>query len=337
MLDYDLLMKEVDNIKNCYFIYSYDGKLIKNFLKSIEKRLILRDFKQFNYNQIKFDNNFDINYFSECCNTIPMMQDKKMVVVENALFLRSDYENRDFVQKIKDYLADLPSYCVLVFYYVFGNKEKNKDNLKAFSKFGQVCNIQELKGDDFYKEVSKMFLLNRVNIKQELIRYFCSRVENDFFHIENEINKLKFFVEGREVTKQDIDDVITKSLENNVFVLINNVMEKKLNKSITSFRELSLTGNDFNYIFSMISSQFSKFLDVKLLLEEGINIDEITKKTRINKYSLNNFIKLSKQYSLKNIINVLDNFLDLEYKIRSSTDIDAFSEFEILLISICSM
>ena len=31
MLDYDLLMKEVANIKNCYFIYSYDAKLVKNF------------------------------------------------------------------------------------------------------------------------------------------------------------------------------------------------------------------------------------------------------------------------------------------------------------------
>ncbi|BAK56713.1 DNA polymerase III, delta subunit [Candidatus Arthromitus sp. SFB-mouse-Japan] len=335
MLDYDLLMKEVSNIKNCYFIYSYDAKLVKNFLESIEKKLILRDLKQFNYINMKFDNSFDINYFFECCDTIPMMQDKKVIVIENSLFLRNDYDNKEFISKLKEYLGNLPSYCIIVFYYVFENKDKNKDNLKIFSKFGQVCNIQELKGDNFYREVSKIFLSNKVNISKNLIIYFCSIIVNDFFYIENEIKKLKFFVDEREVTRKDIDDIIPKSLENNVFVLINNVLDKNLNKSMVSFRELILSGNDFNYIFSMLSNQFSKFLDVKLLLEEGFSFEDIMKKTRINQYSLNNFIKLSKKYSLKNIMDVIDAFLDLEYKIRISTDVDPLLEFEILLISVC--
>lgn len=335
MLDYNLLMKEISDIKNCYFIYSYDAKLVKNFLKSVEKKLVLRDLKQFNYIHMKFDTSFDLNYFFECCDTIPMMQDKKIVVIEDSLFLRNDYENKEFISKLKEYLDNLPSYCVVIFYYIFESKDKNKDNLKTFSKFGQICNIQELKGDNFFREVSRIFSLNKVNISKGLISYFCSRIINDFFYIENEIKKLKFFVNEREVTRQDIDDIVPKSLENNVFVLINNVLDKNLNKSMVSFRELVLSGNDFSYIFSMLSNQFSKFLDVKFLLEEGFSFEKILKKTRINQYSLNNFIKLSKKYSLKNIIDVIDAFLDLEYKIRASVDVDPFLEFEILLISIC--
>ncbi len=47
-------------------------------------------------------------------------------------------------------------------------------------------------------------------------------------------------MDEREVTRKDIDDIIPKSLENNVFVLINNVLDKNLNKSMVSFRNLYL-------------------------------------------------------------------------------------------------
>ncbi len=53
-----------------------------------------------------------------------MMQDKKVIVIENALFLRNDYDNKEFISKLKEYLGNLPSYCIIVFYYVFENKDK---------------------------------------------------------------------------------------------------------------------------------------------------------------------------------------------------------------------
>lgn len=334
MLDYNSLMKEIDHIKNCYFIYSYDKKLVKNFITKLTNSLIYKDLMQFNYVQLRLDSKFDIDEFIGVCDTMPMMQDRKIVVLENAMFLKSDYDNKEVLTKLKKYLENLPEYCIVIFYYIFKDSDKNRDTLKSFERFGETCKILELKGEDFYREVLRIFQNNNVNIKESLVRYFCIRVISDFFTIENEIKKLKVFVGDEEVSKQNIDDIVSRSFENNVFVLINNVLDNNLKKSLTILNELILGGNDFNYILSMLINHFSRFLDVMVLLEEGINANEIIKKTKINQYMVNSFVRLSSRYNVNQIIDIIDKFLDLEYRIRT-VNVNELIEIEMLFVSIC--
>lgn len=336
MLDYNSIMKEIDDIKNCYFIYSYDHKLVLKFLDKLEKRVMVKDFRQFNYSSFKFDNNFNVEEFFEACNTIPMMQENRVVVLENALFLKRDYENKDMVDRIKTFLKNLPEYCIVIIFYVFQEQDKNKDNLNSFSDIGEICKIQELKGQDFYNEVSRIFENHGIGIKVSLLRYFCDRVINDFFHIENEISKLEAFLNGRELTKEDIDEVVSKSFEHNIFILINNVLENNLKQSLKIFKELINQGKELNYIFSMLSSQFSKFLDVRIMLQGNLDNNEIIKKTKMNPYVLNNFVRLSRKYSLNKLVNIIDGFLNIEYKLKSTSGIDIINELENYIISICT-
>lgn len=335
MLNYNSLMNEVKNIKNCYFIYSYDSGLVFNFLKKLESKIIIA-LKEFNYAKIKFDNNFDIDNFFEICNTIPMMQDKKLIVLENATFLKNDSDSSANVIKLKEYLKDLPNYCVVVAYYIFQDQDKNKDRLKSFSNIGEICKIQELKGDDFYREVSQIFKREGIVLKPSLLSFFCERVANDFLHINNEILKLKSFVGDREIVKEDIEAIVSKSFEHNVFSFINSVLDKNLKLSLKLFKELISAGKEMNYIFAMLTNQFLKFLDVNIMLDLGMSVDEIIAKTKMNQYVLKNFLRLSKKYSLNELIGIMDGFLNLEYKVKTSSGSDMIYEIENYIVLICS-
>lgn len=335
MLNYGSLMKEVDNPKKCYFIYSYDSKLVLNFIKNLESKIIISEFRQFNYTNLKFDNNFDLDNFFEVCDTIPMMQDRKIVVLENAMFLKREYDKKDLVKRFKDYVKNLPEYCVLIVYYNFQDQDRNKDCLSSFSSFGEVCKIQELKDNEFYREVEGIFKFHKINIKPEVIRFFCSRVLNDFFHIEGEILKLKFFLNGREATRNDVEVIVSKSFEYNIFTFINNVFNKNLRSSLRLFKELLGSGKDTNYIFSMLSNQFLKFLDVKVMILSGLTRDEIISRSGINKYVLDNFMKLSNKYSLSELNKIIGEFLNIDYRIRNSNNTDIINEIENFIITIC--
>lgn len=335
MLNYSSLMQELENIKNCYFIYSYDYGLVFNFLKKVESKIINKELREFNYITMKFDNNFNVEDFFEVCNTIPMMQDKKVVVLENATFLKGENENKEVVSKLKRYFENLPTYCVVIIYYVFQEQEKNKDSLSSFSRFGEICKIRELKGEEFYKEVLLIFKKYDVLIKPNLVIFFCDRVINDFFHIENEILKLKSFINDKEVTKEDIEEVVSKSLEHNVFIFINNVLDKNLKISLKLLKELISNGKELNYIFSMLTSQFLKFLDVKIMLVSGFDSSEIAKKTKINQYVLKNFVRLSNKYSLNELISIIDGFLNIEYKVKKYSNTDIVYEIENYIVTIC--
>ncbi len=336
MLNYNLLMEEIKNIKNCYFIYSYDGKLVKNFTERLRDTLIYSDLRQFNYIHLKFDSNFKLEEFIEVCDTLPMMQERKIVVLEDCSFLRSDYDNKSLLSDLKKYLENFPKHCILIFYYVFKEADKNKDALKSFEPLGETCKILELKGDEFYSEVLKLFKNNDITIKPSTVSYFCDVVSHSFFTVENEINKLKLFVGNQEVTREIIDDIVSRSFENNVFLLINNILENNLKKSLVVLNELLMGGSDFNYILSIIVNQFSKFLDVKIMLDENMDINEIAKKLKMNKYVVNNFYKLSNRYSINSIINILDGLIELEYKLRTVKNVDGAFELEMFLVQMCN-
>lgn len=336
MLNYNSLMNGLEDVKKCYFIYSYDSGLVLNFIKKVEEEIAIDSFREFNYAKMKFDNNFDVDKFFEVCNTIPMMQDKKLIVLENATFLKSDSENSEIIIKLKEYLKELPSYCVVVVYYIFQEQDKNKDRLKNFSSIGEVCKIQELKGDEFYREVNQMFKEQGIILKSSLLSFFCERVINDFFHIKNEILKLKSFVGEREITKEDIEAIVSRSFEHNIFSFINSVLDKNLKLSLKLLKELINVGKETNYIFAMLTNQFLKFLDVNIMLDSGMSVNEIISKTKINQYVLKNFLRLSKKYSLNELINIMDGFLELEYRVKSSGEHDMIYEIENYLLFICS-
>lgn len=335
MLNYGSLMKEVDNPQKCYFIYSYDSKLVLNFIKNLESKILISDFREFNYTKLKFDDNFDFDNFFEVCDTIPMMQEKRIVVLENALFLKREYDKKDLVKRFKDYVKNLPNHCILIVYYNFQDQDKNRDCLNNFSGLGEMCKIQQLRDNEFYREVETIFKFNQISIKPELVRFFCSKVLNDFFHIEGEILKLKFFLNGREATRNDIDTIVSKSFEYNIFTFINNVFNKNLKSSLRLFKELLSSGKDINHIFSMLSNQFLKFLDIRVMILSGLNRDDIIKRSDINKYVLDNFMKLSNKYSLSELNNIIGEFLNIDYRIRTSNNVDINNEIENFIISIC--
>lgn len=336
MLNYSSLMNEAKNLKNCYFIYSYDSGLVFNFINKVEKEIIVDSFREFNYSKMKFDNSFDIDKFYESCNTIPMMQEKKLIVLENATFLKSDGDNSEVVEKLKSYLSDLPSYCVVIVYYVYGDQDKNKDKLKSFMKIGEICKIQELKGEEFIKEVDRMFKEEGITLRSSLISFFCDRVENDFFHIKNEILKLKSFVGQREVVREDIEAIVSKSFEHNIFSFINSVLDKNLKLSLRLLKELIGAGKEMSYIFAVLTNHFLKFLDVNIMISLELSFDEIMNRTKMNQYVLKNFLRLSNKYTLKELIDVMDGFLKLEYRIKTSGSSDMIYEIENYIFNICS-
>lgn len=335
MLEYDSLLKQAENIENCYFIYSYDLKLVLNFLDKVRLHNVIEEFKDFNYSSFKYEVNFDFENLFEICNTIPMMQEKRIVVLENCLFLKLDGDKKEQIEKLKELISNLPKECVLICYYIYQEQDKNKDVLSSFQKLGQICKINELRGEDFYKEVKNILKKHKVEIDNSLFVYFCNRVSNDFFHIENEVLKLKMFLNGRKVSKDDIDEVVSRSFEHNVFLFVNAVLDKNLKSSLKNFKELMQNGKEFDYIFSMINNQFIKFLDVSIFIKSGLTSKDIIKRTKINQYVLNNFLRFSKKYSIREIFGIIVGFTDMYCKSRSDSGFDILYEFERYIVNIC--
>ena len=78
--------------------------------------------------------------------------------------------------------------------------------------------------------------------------------------INNEINKLLDYTEGREITKQDIIDLLPQTNNEDIFDLVDFVSQRKPEKAINILNELLFKGESVTGVLFMMRDNLSSYI-----------------------------------------------------------------------------
>ena len=87
-------------------------------------------------------------------------------------------------------------------------------------------------------------------------------------------------------------------------------------------------------IFAMINRQFKIVLQVKALLNKGMNNKDIADKLKMSLFVVNKSIKISKNFTESMIIDMLNYILESDYKIKNGLMRDTLA-IEMLVSQYC--
>ncbi|WP_139904051.1 DNA polymerase III subunit delta [Clostridium thermarum] len=335
-MDLEVLEQQIQrgNLKGCYVIYGPDENLIKEYVNSIIDAAVDKNFAYLNL--VKFDGmKVQFDEVMNACETMPFMSDKKVVVIYRTAFLGEveDRENKKKFEEIYKYISNLPPYCILVMYYVFGDdREKASTNVKKLEKICSVIKADKLKGDKLYKRVAAIFEQRGKSIDKVLLKFFCDNVENNMDIIKNEVDKLISYTEGRDITKKDIIELLPDVNDDDIFDLVDYLSQKRPEKAIDILNELLFRGEAIGGILFMIVRQFKLLYSIKLGVDEGKNKDALAKELKLHPYVCEKLIAQSRKFSLNQIKHCLKLCLETEKSLKSSTG-DKKLEMEMLIIN----
>ena len=337
MINTDVLEKDIKNkkISNSYVLCGIDEELIKESVDNIVKPFVSRDDMDLNY--IKIDGlSASFDSIKNACETMPFFTQKKVVVVYRANFLKEkcDSEGKKLFTEIKEYLKDIPEFTVLVMYYVFSDKretpKKNK-KLMSLDKITTIVHIEKLKREGFVKKVSAIFKSKKAKIGNMEIRYFCEKVPSNLEIVKSEIDKLISYANDREIKKEDIDKLLPRKSEDDIFDLVDLISQRKIEKAMDMLDELLFKADQHMLIITSIERQFKTLYDVKALLNEGKSSDDLVSILKKPKFVCDKLSNLSKKFTRKQLEGLLKICLDTENILKSST-VDKKTELEFLLI-----
>lgn len=331
-LDKDLQDKK---IKNIYLFCSVDMKLIKDTVNKIKSLVLNKDFIELNYINIDGNKLESIDEIVNACETLPFMSDKKVVEIYNFKHLSKGKNDSTIIKQLKEYLKKVPSECVLIMHYPLENdREKPSQVFNSISAMKEVCGckLDKLKGIELNRKVKEMFDKRKKKINRSDLSFFCSVVDNNMSIIENEVEKLCAFTEGREITKKDIEEIMPQKGENDIFNLVDSLSQRKVNRAIDILNELVYRGEPVTMILSMIERQFKNLLYIKLYMDQGKNKEEISSKLKLHPYVCENMMKQSTKFKEQRLKNILDLCIDAEKRIKTSTT-DSKVEMEILIMN----
>jgi len=307
----------VNTMNNLYFIESDNhiilDKYVKEILKDnkiIEEELIRYDLEEVNISDVIME-----------LNTYGLFTSRKIVFANNATFLTTDKSdiNHDVDEFIKYVNNPSDNILILSCRKLDGKKNVSKLVKEKFKIIDVNINYQ-----DYVKEKTKGYKFSSSDII-----YFLSLTTEDIDRINNELDKLLMYkLNDKVITKQDIDLIVVKKIDDNIFDLIEAIIKKDKKRSLIIYNDIVSYGEEIFKILISLSNQIRLLLQVKILsnLDDLDIADKLNLKNPKQLYFLRQKILNYKKSELVDYLYKL-SIMDEELKLGKSMEDIVFPVF----------
>ena len=204
---------------NLYLIYGLENYLIDEKINDIIKKS-----KVESENIISYDLNDD-SIFSVLleASTVGMFSDKKVLLVNNSNFLCANKSlSEQELDELNKYIENPFEDVTIVFIVREEKLDSRKKVTKTLSKVSKVYECNKIDNYNMNNYISNYIRDKGYSISSESVDLIISKVGYELSNIINELEKLFIYKDtNKKITKEDIDNVITKNIEKNIFELTN--------------------------------------------------------------------------------------------------------------------
>lgn len=316
-------MIEKNKVPNCLILYGTEDFYIDNAVYNIKQKYVTEDYESMNYTEFeKIENSF--SDFFEFITTFPFMSEKKVCVVKESAFLTSSGSlNKKEEDKLNEFI-DSNDCCIIIFLIKGGKADSRKKLVKKLKERNAVIELNKLNEGELSKYIVNKFKSHNINISLQDSNYIANNsgyLEYEstvsLYHVNNEVEKLAAYkTNSNNITFEDIDLLLIKSVESNIFKLVDHICEGNKKKAFEILDEMLLNNTPEQFIIHMISRQYRMLFQYIVLQKKGYNFNEI-----MNSMKLKNFVatKLSKQAKSLNSDKIkyyMEKILEIDKKIK---------------------
>ena len=292
------------------YVYLLETK--EDFVKGQVINNIISKYKD--YEVIKFTDLETNESPLEELNTMNFLVEHKLVIIDNATI------DDDLIKYIDNPNKD----NILVIITDKLDKKIDKEIGSKVNKLKSEINIKDVINDN----------LEDYKMDNFTISYLINYCMNDNDKIITELEKLKAYkLEEKEITKDDIDLLVEKTISNNIFDLSDAIIKKDKRNSIEIYNNIINKGTDTASIIGLVGSTYILYLQCKILFKDGKNKDSIAEYLGIHPYRVSLALEQSTRYSREDLMNILKELFNLDYqfKIGNGSLEDNFKQFIINL------
>lgn len=258
---------------SAYLIVGDEAYLKKHYCDLMVSKIVDESFESFNFNKFE-GRNISLQEVFDCCELMPMMSEKRCVVVED---FKLESISEDSFNLMSRFFADLPDFTVLIF--IQKNPDfsaaKAKRAIELFKKFGCVCTLNKRSGNDLLKPLIASAAKHKCELSLQMAKYLVSVCGDDFNVLINELSKVcNYAVEG-EIRREHIDAVAVKTDDAKIYALTKALINKDFDSAYDVLSSLFRQKTEPEYILGTIISAYVDIYRAKVSLLCGKNADSL--------------------------------------------------------------
>lgn len=274
----------------------------------------------------------DIDVILEEAQTIPFFTDRKCILVKNANFLSSSNDTEINLERLEAYLQNPMESTVMILSGEFAKMDTRKKIVKKIGSLCKVSTCNKLDKDSLPAYLKEQLQKRQLHINNATFQTLCERLPYDIGVIQMELDKLELY--GGDINEALIKQLVTRSLEEDVFALVNAVVEKNMKRVFQIWEDLQVLNKDPIYLIALIASQFHLLYQVKCAELQGLRKqDEIASQLGVHPYRVKLALPVCSRLSIDSILDVLQQLADLDQSIKAGR-VDKTLGFELFLLKL---
>ncbi|MFA7076159.1 MAG: DNA polymerase III subunit delta [Candidatus Izemoplasmatales bacterium] len=302
--------------RNCYLFYGEDHFMIKK-----ETDLVFKE-NEIDLNMIEvYDGEEDgVDLAVTNAMTMPFLTDKKGVVIKNAKFLTTD-------QNITEQEASkLINFCEMKFDQTILVIQVYSDNLDLKTKLTKYLTKNIItkkfvindKAFDVYDYVKKQLAKHNLKIQPFALTQFINRANTNMDNLNNELEKLIYYSYNLEEINADmVFEVINREIEDNIFELVNALLDKNREKVFKVYFDLVEHNVKTTQILAVVANKFLEILYTKALMNIKYNKTDIEKFFGYSSGRVYYMMKNASEVRDELLFENIKNLEELDYSIKS--------------------
>ena len=255
--------------------------------------------------------------YQDVC-TPPFGMDKKMVVVKNIPFLTSaktkieDTQVDLFLRALEEKLTSV----ILVLYHTGDHPlDARKKAVKQLKKKAQIVSMDKPSPRELKDIVLRAVKQRNCTIDEDALTLLLQRIDGSVTQAYQEVEKLGLY--AYHITKEGVDQLVTKPLEESVFALTTAITQKNYADIFRVYHDLQILREEPIKIIVLLASQMRLLYQVKVLLNKGYTDNEITKMLGITSWRLRYLKQDGVSYDKQELLAYLQQLASLDQAIKA--------------------
>ena len=318
-MTYEQLFKDLKagSVRPVYLFFGPEQLVKQSALEALQKKLLPAGLEALNHTL--FDGAAAAREIIEAAETLPMMCERRLVVVRDWAPLKSGKARDEGAQgeEMERWISHAPDTCCLIF-WMDDAPDSRKKLVKNLSAQVEQVEFPLLSDGKIYTWLNQQLRPLGRHIEQDAVGQLVFMAGRPLTGLKNELDKLTAYAGERTViTRQDVEAVVTPSGECTVFQMIDCVLEGRPAQAQKLLASLLEGGESCVGVLYMLTRQLRLMTHIRLLREQGMALGEIEKKLSLNHFAATRSASQAARFDPRRLEDSYRACVQADYAIKS--------------------
>ncbi|WP_312473603.1 DNA polymerase III subunit delta [Neobacillus sp.] len=303
-----------------YLLYGTEAYLINETKQLLLNHVLNEEEKDFNFSAYDLEET-PIDVALEDAETFPFFGERKVVFLHNPAFLTAEKSKEKVdhnLAKFEAYLKEPAPYTVMVISAPYEKLDERKKVTKELKRNAEIVEAKKLRAHELINWVKDRAKASGIEFEPEAVEQLLALVGTNMFMITNEVDKLALYAaDQKRIDVNLVEMLVARSLEQNIFSLIEKVVQRKLDEALRIYYDLLKQNEEPIKILALMAGQFRLIYQVKELSRRGYGQQQIAGYLKTHPFRVKLALGQANKFSDEELAGLMELLAEADYQMKT--------------------